>query len=77
MILLTLTTSESVSRNVSSGLKHWGIHEHVGRPLVDDIDWTTKGGCAGEASGEMWLVLDIFQHQSVSRVFGRLLLEIC
>ena len=34
--------------NESSGLKHWRIHEHVNRPLVD---WTTKGGCASEVSG--------------------------
>ena len=36
------------SDNGSSGLKHWRIHEHISRPLVD---WTTKGGCASEASG--------------------------
>ena len=67
MILPTLTTSVSMSRytrykpdNASSGLMHWGIQEHVGRPLVDEVDWTTKGGCANEASGEVSLVLDIF-----------------
>ena len=56
--------------NASSGLKHWRIHEHASRPLVD---WTTKSGCASEASGTVWLALDIFNNN----VFGRLLLEIC
>ena len=28
--------------NVLSGLKHWIILEYVGRPLVDDVDWTKK-----------------------------------
>ena len=57
--------------NASSGLKHWGIHEHVGRPLVDGVDWTTKGGCASEASGEVWLVLDIFN----TKVFRECLVD--
>ena len=71
-----LTTCVSVSRytgsqpdNASSGLKHWGIHEHASRPLVD---WITKGGCASEASGAVWLVSNIFNNNGV---FGRLLLE--
>ena len=72
-----LTTCVSVSRytgykpdNGSSGLKHWRIHEHVSRPLMD---WIAKGGCASEASGAVWLVLDTVNNNGV---FGRLLLEI-
>ena len=52
--------------SASSGVKHWGIHEYVDRPPVDDVDWTTYGGCASEASGTVWLVLGIFNN-GVSR----------
>jgi len=45
-----LQNSEFVSQhrgykpsNVWSGLKHLGIHECVGQPLLDAVDWTTKG----------------------------------
>ena len=55
--------------NASSGLKHWRIHEHVSRPLVD---WITKGGCTSEASGAVWLVSNIFNNNGV---LVRLLLE--
>ena len=24
-------------------MKYLGIHEYVGKPLVDAVDWTTKG----------------------------------
>ena len=67
-----LTTCVSVSwytgynpNKASSGLKHGGIHGHVGRPLVD-VDWTMNGGCACEASGAVWLVLDIFSNKVFS-----------
>ena len=72
----SLTTCASMSRytgykpnNASSGLKHWGIHEHVGRPLVDDVDWAVA-----PVKQAVWLVLEIFNNNGV---FGRLLLEIC
>ena len=74
---IDLTTCVFVSRytgyepyNGSSGLKHWGIHEHVSRPLED---WITKGGCASESSRAVWLVLDTFNNNGVC---GRSLLEI-
>jgi len=45
-----LQNSEFVSQytgfkpnNVWSGLKHLGTHEYVGQPLLDAVDWTTKG----------------------------------
>ena len=43
--------------NASSGLKHWGIHEDVGRPLVDDVDWAVA-----PVEQAVWLVLEIFNN---------------
>ena len=49
--------------NVLSGLKHWIILEYVGRPLVDDVDWTKKkSDDASEKPGAVWLVWGVVDH---------------